>query len=277
MRTRNAGQAVAAVVGLLLTSSGTAVAPAARAQTGRSADINATTPSAAWTDSAALSGSAPSRRNSTCQAPTHPCDDFTLVIDRGTATNVAVTIAVTPSANADMSILLYPPGCDSSPSTATCYSVYSTKATLVAPTNGTYLVRMACTTCANATYAATAALAAFSYNLPAGGNQQFGWANQTLPVNPTTTSFGEPGISINKLGHVIVNSFGPTVWISTDDGKTWPKPLESVDSTPCVALSGDADAVVSSDDTYYADNLCLAGPTNLSYQSRDGGQTWNAS
>jgi hypothetical protein len=258
-------------------SSGTTVTPLAQAQTARTANVNASTPSATWTESAPMSGSAPSRRNTTCQAPSHPCDDFTLVIDRGTSTAVAVTIDLTPSANAGMSILLYPPGCDSAPSAATCYSVYGTKATLVGPTNGTYLVRMACTSCANATYSAKATLAAFTYNLPATGDQKFAWANQELPVNPTTTSFGEPGISINKLGHVIVNSFGPTVWISTDDGKTWPKPLESVDSTPCTALSGDADAVVSSDDTYYADNLCLPGPTNLSYQSRDGGKTWNAS
>jgi hypothetical protein len=242
----------------------------------RTADVNASTPTATWSESATMSGAAPARRNDMCTAPSHPCDDFTLNVDRGSNTQTKLVIDLTPSANADMIVTVFAPGCDPSVSPA-CYVAYTTTAVLVAPANGTYLIRMTCNACVNATYSAKATLSAFTYHVPEAGDQSFGWAVQQLPVTDDgLTSYGEPGIWINGKGHEIVNTFGPTVWISTDNGKTWGPPLAGVDPTPCSGLSGDADAVVSEDDTYYADNLCLPGPTNLSYSSTDAGKTWNA-
>src|SRR5947209_5620171 len=191
-----------------------------------------------------MSGSAPARRNDLCQAPTHPCDDFTLTIDRGTDTNTQVVIDLTPSSGAMMIITVFPPGCTTDASPA-CYLTYGTTATLVSPANGTYLIRMACDACTNAGYSANATLGHPVFHLPGLGDQSFKWATQTLK---TGASFGEPGIWINKLGHVVINTFGPTVWISTDDGKTFGDALAGVDPTPCSGLSGDADAVVAEDD-----------------------------
>jgi hypothetical protein len=252
--------------------------------TGESSPAGAATPagtltapssSVTWHESAAMTGSAPARRDALCAAPTHPCDDFNLTIDRGTQADTQVDIVVTPSAGNDMSIAIYPPGCPSGPTNpAACYMLYGPTVTILSPANGTYLIRMTCTTCAAATYAAAATLGPLKpFNLPAAGDQSFKWVGQQLAADATTPA-GEPGISINKLGHVIVNSFGPTVWISTNDGATFGKPILTVDPI-CFEVSGDADAVVADDDTYYAANLCTAGPTNFSYSSTDGGKTWN--
>jgi hypothetical protein len=248
------------------------VSPRAQAAD-RTSPLSSSSPAAAWSESAAMSGAAPARRNDMCAAPSHPCDDYTLVIDRGSDTKTQVVIDLTPSANADMIITVFPPGCTATTSPA-CYVAYGTKAVLVAPANGTYLVRMTCNACLDATYQATAAFGPSVYDVPKAGDQSFGWVTQKLQKS---LSYGEPGIWINKLGHAIVNTFGPTVWISTDNGKTFGNALESVDPTPCSGFSGDADAVVSDDDTYYADNLCLPGPTNLSYSSTDSGKTWGGS
>jgi hypothetical protein len=241
----------------------------------RSGTLTAPTSSVSWSQSATMTGTAPARRDAMCAAPTHPCDDFNLTISRGIHT-AAVDITVTPSAGADMSIAVYPPGCSGEPTNPTaCYTLYGATAQLLSPANGTYLIRMACNTCLAATYNATARLGPLPrFHLPPAGNQTFQWARQRL-ISDATTPSGEPGISINRLGHEIVNSFGPTVWISTDNGHTFGPPDLIVDPI-CASLSGDADAVVANDDTYYADNLCVAGPTNLSYSSTDGGKTWNA-
>lgn len=36
-----------------------------------------------------------------------------------------------------------------------------------------------------------------------------------------TTQFGEPAIWLNKNGYGVVNTFGPTVWVTRDGGKTF--------------------------------------------------------
>ena len=251
--------------------------PAARAATPANGSVSAAKPTVTWANAAPMSGSAPSRRNQTCASASKPCDDFMLAIDRsGIAGDARLTIEITPSSGAQMNLLFYPPNCSGDPAnTDNCYSVDSTDTNLINPANGTYLLRVACMACAASSYTAKATLEPVTFNLPAAADQSYSWAVKQLP-HSADVQYGEPGISVNKLGHVIVNSFGPTVWISTDNGGTFGDPLTSVDPTPCSGASGDADAVVSNDDTYYADNLCLAGPTNLSYSSTDGGKTWNA-
>jgi hypothetical protein len=272
------GLAVAALLSAAV-AVGVGVAPPATAAA-RTADVSFTAPTASWSQSAPMDGTAAVNRNTTCTAPTHPCDDFTLNVARGADGQAQLLVEVTPSAGDELEIAVYPPGCSTAPGdTSGCVTVYTdTKAKIVGAANGAYVIRMTCDACTSATYDAKATLSHVDYALAPAGDQSPGWSVRQLPVKATGfTSFGEPGISINKLGHVIVNTFGPTVWISTDDGHTWGPPLDSVDPTPCRDLSGDADAVVSDDDTYYADNLCLAGPTNLSYASHDTGKTWNAS
>jgi hypothetical protein len=157
--------------------------------------------------------------------------------------------------------------------------VVGTETHMTGPANGDYTIRVACTQCVNAGYTMTATLVpnAPLPHIPGPFDQRFGWTVNALPGiddkgTPPSAS-GEPGIWANQKGHVIVNTFGPTVWISTDGGRSFSHANQSID-VGC--NSGDADAVVSFDDAYYADNLCLAGGTNLSYTSRDGGQTWQA-
>jgi hypothetical protein len=198
-----------------------------------------------------------------------------MTLDRGANSFAYVTLTLTPSAGAGEEIILYPPGCDTGPNSS-CYQVLGTTVHMTGPANGLYTVRVACTQCTAATYAMQATMVALppTPNIPGPGNQGFGWTTHQMPgVDATTqpSSSGEPGIWINQLGHVIVNTFGPTIWTSQDDGRSFSNANETID-VGCP--SGDADAVVSFDDAYYADNLCLAGPTNLSYTSRDGGKTW---
>jgi hypothetical protein len=229
-----------------------------------------------WTNSVPMAGSAPAVRRLSCTAEVTACDDFTLTINRGSDPRSVVDLKLTPSSGASMTFVYYPPGCAVSPTT-TCYQTGGLETRLIAPANGDWVIRTTCTSCAGASYSMTATLADLVGDiLPAAGDQSFHWATRQLPGDPASTSFGEPGISINKLGHVVVNTFGPTVWISHDDGKTFADP-QVPDPTPCNQESGDADAQVANDDTYYVDNLCLAGGTNLSFTSRDGGTTWNPS
>ncbi|MDQ1711119.1 MAG: hypothetical protein QOE45_569 [Frankiaceae bacterium] len=106
--------------------------------------------------------------------------------------------------------------------------------------------------------------------LPARGDQSFGWRVQTLPH---TGDYGEPSIFTSR-GLTVVDTFGPTVWTSANHGKSWTlvKP-EKVDSTGCP--SGDADHTILGDGSILADNLCLAGPSNLLYRSTDKGRTFH--
>lgn len=271
MRIRLFGLAASAAVGIA-TLAGAPLHTAAA--TPAAGTLSAASPTLSWANSGPMQGSAPSRRNLTCEAPS-ACDDFTLTIATGSDVAPAVHVTTTASGGAIIVPLLYAPGCSTAPTdTSGCYGVEGNSFSLFSPKSGQYTLRMACKACPpNSGYTVQA-----TYNpdepprLPDAGDQSYGWTNAMLPGSDTTAT-GEPGISVNKLGHVIVNTFGPTVWISTDDGGTWSQPNSTIDTVGCP--SGDADAVVSNDDTYYADNLCLAGGSNLSYTSRDGGATWN--
>jgi hypothetical protein len=259
----------------LLLAAGTLPLGSSAASPG-SGTLSFASPSLTWQNSQPMSGSAPALTRISCQVPT-TCDDFALTLDRGVHADAYVTLTLTPSAGASEEIILYPPGCDTGP-TSTCYSVEGTETHLSGPKNGSYTIRVACTQCAGASYTMKATMvgAAPLAHIPAAFRQDFGWLVRQLPNdssgNPPSAS-GEPGIWINQKGHVIVNTFGPTVWISHDSGRSFGDPNQTID-VGCP--SGDADAVVSFDDAYYADNLCLAGGTNLSYTSRDGGKSWQA-
>jgi hypothetical protein len=253
-----------------------ATTSAYRAATPASGTLSFATPSVTWQNSTPMNGSAPAVTRISCNAPT-TCEDFALTLDRGSNTNAYVTLKLTPSSGAGMEIILYAPGCAVDP-TSSCYSVVGTETHLTGPQNGQYNIRVACTSCAAASYTmlATMTAAAPAPHIPGAFDQSFGWMVHAMPgVDASTppSASGEPGIWINQKGHVIVNTFGPTVWISKDDGKSFSNANQSID-VGCP--SGDADAVVSFDDAYYADNLCLAGGTNLSYTSRDGGASWQA-
>jgi hypothetical protein len=260
---------------VLLTLGGSTIS--GRASTPSSGTLDTVGQQLTWTNPATLTGmagSAASKRNQTCAANPTACDDFTLTLSTAGDPLANIVVAVTPTSGAVMTVLLYAPGCSSAVTdTSACYSVEGTHFTLIAPADGSYLLRVACTACpAQSGYSASATYTDTPPQLPGLGNQTYSWASQELPGS-TGTAAGEPGISVNPSGHVIVNTFGPTVWISKDDGGHWSSPNSSIDPSGCP--SGDADAVVSFDNAYYADNLCTAGPTNLSFTSRDDGATWN--
>ncbi|HEU0130923.1 MAG TPA: sialidase family protein [Mycobacteriales bacterium] len=107
-------------------------------------------------------------------------------------------------------------------------------------------------------------------NLPNKGDQRFAWRTQALPH---TADYGEPSI-LTAHGLTVVDTFGPTVWTSTDHGRTWTtvRPSE-IERTHCP--SGDADHTILGDGSILADNLCLAGPSNLLYRSTDKGKTFH--
>jgi hypothetical protein len=249
--------------------------PVGAAQPG-SGTLSWASPSLTWTNSSSMTGSTPTVRQITCPAELIACDDFKLTIDRGTDTTGIVDLKLVPSAGANMQFVYYEPGCTVD-LTSTCYQSGGTEAHLLAPKNGTWTVRVACTLCVGASYSMTAKLAHFAgWRIPAAGSQTPAWAVKPMPGDPSTTSHGEPGISANAQGSMIVNTFGPTVWISTDNGATFSNPIVP-DPTPCNRLSGDADAQVAFDNSFYVDNLCLAGGTNLSFTSQDAGKTWQGS
>ncbi|HEV3124007.1 MAG TPA: sialidase family protein [Candidatus Dormibacteraeota bacterium] len=260
-----------AVGGLIAASIG-GVTHVATAATPPSGAVNAATPVASWSGSGMAGAIAPTRRNTGCAALPTACDDYTLNIDPGTDPLAGVVVDVKPSSGAQMTVLLYAPGCASGPTDAGCYAIEGTSFSMYSPPKGAYLLRTVCTQCpATSSYAATATLKDLPSAISQPGNQSFAWSQQQLAAS---SSNGEPGISVNDKGTVIVNTFGPTVWISQDNGKTFGQPNANIDTTGCP--SGDADAVVDSIGTLYADNLCLGGGTNLSYTSKDGGATWNA-
>jgi hypothetical protein len=250
-----------------------------RAATPASGTLSFASPVVTWTNSGPMNGSAPAVTRDSCQVPT-TCDDFALTIDAGGNDHAYVTLTLTPSGSIDSEeIILYTPDCTDTGPTSTCYTVYSNVVHMTAPKNGKYTVRTACTQCVNAGYSLTATIAPNppTPHIPGAFDQSFGWKVNLMPgvddKGTAPSSSGEPGIWINQHGKVIVNTFGPTIWISTDDGKTFSNANQNID-VGC--SSGDADAVVSFDDAYYADNLCLAGGTNLNYTSRDDGKTWQA-
>jgi hypothetical protein len=123
---------------------------------------------------------------------------------------------------------------------------------------------------AGGTAAALGASATAGSNAPDKGNTRFGWKVQALPH---ASSYGEPSILTSK-GLTVVDTFGPTIWTSANHGKSWTlvKPAD-IDITGCP--SGDADHTILGDGSILADNLCLAGPSNLLYRSTDKGKTFH--
>ena len=267
---------LAALAGLLIAGALSATVPVVtKAATPTSGTLSYASPKVTWKNAAPMTGSAPAVRRYTCTAESTACDDFKLTINRGTDNLAEADLALTFSSGATGEFVYYAPGCPVT-ATSTCYAEGGTAVAFHPPANGVWTIRVTCTVCPPASsYTATAVLKHVGYPpLAAAGNQSFAWHNEPLPGQDASTAFGEPGIAINKHGSIIVNTFGPTVWISKDDGKTFTKPNPGVDTTGCP--SGDADAQVSFDDAFYADNLCLGGGTNLSYTSRDFGKTWNS-
>lgn len=254
-----------------------------QASTPSSGSISFANPSLAWASSTPMTGTAPSRRQVFCNVTPTACDNFTLTINtvkRGHPDpNALVDIKIAPSAGASMRVVVYPPGCSPALTvSAPCYGAFGTEAKMLNPTNGTYTIQVACTACASATYTARATLADFYYSLPAAGGTQFGFVNTQLPAfaNGSSTSYGEPGIWINSSGNAIVNTFGPTVWVSNNAGQTWSSPVDLLNrDTLCPqGYSGDGDAVIGNDNTFYADNLCVgtgAGSSNDSFSNTQGG------
>ena len=230
--------------------------------------LSFTSPHVTWSQTG-MNGATPAVRRITCNAPT-ACDDTTLTIDGGNAADAFADIKITPSAGNDMVLVIYPPGCPVDVM-STCYVASGHEARFTAPPKGSYVFRASCAQCTNASYTADATMTHFTPAAVEAGDQSFAW--QTQPLDSSDSFFGEPSIDFNGKGNGIVNSFGPTVWITKDNGVTWGKAITNVDATGCP--SGDADALVSFDDAFYADNLCTAGPTNLSYTSKDFGATWS--
>jgi hypothetical protein len=256
----------------------------AQAATPSSGTISFKTPSLSWTSTTALNGTAATRRQITCNANPDACDNFTLTIDTTKHGTIDPNALVDIKANAtggagEFSLVLYSPGCGTALTLASpCYSVFGHEAKLLNPQNGVWTVQLACTACVSLTYAASATVGDFAPSLPAAG-KNFGFVSTQMPnfADGSLPDFGEPGISINKNGRVIVNTFGPIVWTSTNSGQTFSSALNLLNQDLlCPGGSGDADAVVANDNTFYAANLCFPTATGTSIDSftnkQDGAQ-----
>ena len=258
--------AAAALPALALASAG---ATAVSAATPGSGTISWSHPSLTWTGSN-LAGSAPAFTRITCNTEVTACDNFSLAID--TTKNGAVdhhaevSLTLTPSSGQQMYLIVYPPGSDPTDVKNSTYSKFGLHWTAFDPPNGKWFIRAVCQACAAASYTAQATLQDVAGEaVPPLGDQSFHWRTTKLSVddpinkeNPVT--YGEPGIWFNDKGYGIANTFGPTVWVTTDDGRTWSNPYDQQVQDTCASGSGDADAVVANDGTFYTDDLCLGSP-----------------
>jgi hypothetical protein len=250
-------------------------------------------PALSWSGSN-MTGSANSRRQVLCNVQPTACDNFKLHLDvrQGGVDDrfAVVTLTLTPSDGAQMTMLLYPSDCDPAKlDTGTaCYAVLSSPASIGEPKSGDYWVQVACTACAGASYKVDATLAHIVPNLPARGDLSQVYTLQNLPTpdpNKANTAaggpqltgqFGEPAIWLNKNGYGVVNTFGPTVWVTKDGGKTFSDAYDIISNdTVCPSgYAGDADAVIGIDNTFYADNLCVGtvgGINNEMFVNQAGG------
>jgi len=257
---------IALLILVLGGAAGATVMPAAAA-TPSQGTLSYANPAVSWSGSG-MNGSAAEERRTTCADESTACDFFKLHIDttaNGHADPFAtIDLVLTPDSTATQDLVLYPPGCAApSPATA-CYSVPGGEAIIGNPTNGDWTIGVSCTVCVNAGYTVTGTLKHLVPDLPAAGDTSAQFDVQHLPdptpnSNQLTTQYGEPAIWMNKHGYGIVNTFGPTVWITKDGGKSWSDAYDILnnDSVCPSGYAGDADAVVGIDDTFYADNLCL--------------------
>jgi hypothetical protein len=268
-----------------------------------SATVSFGHPSQVFVQSHAMNGGAPAGLVQTiCNTQPSACDPVTFTVDptvNGKIDHSALlTVAFVPTAPSQMSLAQYPPGCpeDSNPAGA-CATYFQTDPPYTFPDPGktTLRLKVVCRACVNGTYKLTATLSRVKTvsKLPPTGDTSGNFtltqlADPSPPSNvgglpgQLTSQFGEPGIYINKHGYGIANTFGPTVWITKDSGKTWSKADDVLNhDTYCQSkYAGDADAVVGSDNRFYADNLCLGTDgvvSNESFYSATGNAgDWSA-
>lgn len=262
---------LAAAVGLVGAS---AASPA-------SGTLSWSSPSVAWSGSG-LAGTAPAFTRITCSVEVTACDDFALTVDtkKGGAVDhrAEVDVSLAPSAGQDMYLIVYPPGSSPADPTNTNYSKFGVHWRARDPQNGTWTVRAVCQACTGASYTATASIRDVAGDaVPAPGDQVFGWHSSQLATKDATGTdvpFGEPGIWFDSKGDGIVNTFGPTAWVTRDNGRHWSVPVNLGSQDTCTVESGDADAVVGGDGTFYLDNLCIGGvggSSNDVFVNRKGG------
>jgi hypothetical protein len=265
------------------------------------ATISYAHPSQVFVQSAPMNGGSRAGLVQTiCNDPAEPtaCDPVTFNVDPalpgGAVDHSALlTVNFVPASPNQMAVAQYPPGCpeDTNP-TGSCATYMQTAPPYSFPDPGRTQLRLkvVCQVCVNGTYQLTATLTHFDITskLPNAGSPTAGFVTTVLP-DPTqppgaagagpgqlTSQYGEPGIWINQKGYGIVNTFGPSVWITRDGGKTYSQPYDIIQNdTFCQSkYAGDADAVVGIDNTFYADNLCLGtdgGVNNESFTNTASG------
>lgn len=293
--------AVSAGIVLLLTTAGLVVPLTAVASNPGTGNLTYAHATQVFTQSAALTGVSPAGFEQSRCAVVEPqgCDRIKLNIDptlNGIVDNQAVvTIDLVPSAGATMSLASFPDGCSPDDVTASCAPYFQGASPWTVPNPGkkTYTYEVVCQVCAAATYKLTVKMKHVDLALnplPGAGSPDVAFNVQPLSIPPVdggqlTGQNGEPGIAINRNGYGIVNTFGPTVWVTHDSGQTWSRSYDVYDKdTLCPSgYAADADGAVGIDNVFYADNLCvgtLGGVDNESFTNTHlgdpgaGGANW---
>jgi hypothetical protein len=265
-----AAGAIALVAGALQPTVSSASKPA-------NATISYSHPKQVFVQSHPMQGGSPAGFVQTiCNTQQDACDPVTFSVDptrHGKIDHSAVLkVVFKPASPSQMGLAEYPPGCpeDSSP-VGTCATYFQTSSPYLFPDPGkvTLRLKVVCQACVDGSYQLIASLKHVKTKavLPPAGDTSPGFTTLTLPdpkpsggaAGQLTSQFGEPGIYVNKHGYGIVNTFGPTVWITKNAGRSFSKATDVLaKDTYCQSgYAGDADAVVGADNTFYADNLCL--------------------
>ncbi|GAC1409304.1 MAG: hypothetical protein NVSMB57_01810 [Actinomycetota bacterium] len=287
----SAALAVAMLGALQLTSS--------NAATPSSLSINAKHRTATWSGGP-ISGSAPARRNITCDpsdTKVPSCDEVTLNVAAPKPTRAgvwALTITVTPSADNAMEINVCRPGKCAGPTSTDidnwtnsdklANATYAPHGGAVAaqyrvPESGAWRIRASCVKCVNATYSAVASLSILK---PLKHAKKPPFSTRVLPGLDAKKAAGggEPGVRIGRHGEVWIDAPGDSgdFWGSYDGGKTFSLAQPAKGDAPNTASGpGDTWMTVDADGTLYADVLYLSlGGGNIVYRSMDHGATWTA-